>query len=208
MEEINDKSTSTFEVLQNADRKIYLDIEQIPYDKDLLIFEIISDFQTFLNVTDKSYALTINNNSNQHGGLSYHVVLPYVLDNVIMKQTILTFLTKFEKYNDFIDTTIYDIGRLFRLPNQYKPLGDGLCELDYHRIIEGSFNDFIIQNIKNIPTLTPPEGIEIVKVKSKKPKSAKYRKRRNERLELTLEQLFEKLSQVIIKVDELSNRLH
>jgi len=158
--------SSNFEVLLNNTRRFYWDIENIPIDKTELIYEIIKDINSFLNIEDKHYLLTMNGNSNQHSGLSYHYILPYILDYKSMKKCVLLFKEQYDKYSDYIDSNVYNIGRLFRLPNQGKPTGKGICKEDFHKIIHGSILDSIIQNVKDLPILIPPKEIENIKLKS------------------------------------------
>jgi hypothetical protein len=77
------------------------------------------------------------------------------------------FKEKYPNYQDYIDNSVYDICRLFRLPNQRKPIGEKLCELDYHEIIHGSLEESFIQNIDDLPTIVPPAGIESVRIKQR-----------------------------------------
>lgn len=155
------KDTCSLEVLSQQKRKIYLDVENIPFDEPNVIDDIISKFTLFMKIIPDNYCLTYNKNSTQHNGLSYHVIFPYVMNIYDMKKSVIMFKTQNPEYENFIDISVYSTLRLFRLPFNGKVTGSGINNSDYHDVIHGSFNDSFIQTINNLPTLSGellPEG--------------------------------------------------
>lgn len=155
---MQDEITSTFEILRQPVRRIYLDVENIPEDQPKMIQSIIKEFAEFIGVSPVDHALTINNNSH-HPGLSYHVYFPYKLP----AKTILDRIKEFKqsvngKYDEYIDELVYDRNRLFRLPNQLAVADNGDTDYDpskdFHVIVKGELADVIIQNVNNIPDLS------------------------------------------------------
>lgn len=153
MNDILDKSTCTLEVLNKTRRKIYLDVEHIPFNETNLIYTLISDFTTFINIENENYVLTMNTSSTQHSGLSYHVIFPYTIQIYDLKKLVQMFTNKFTQYTQYIDDTIYNILRLFRLPENGKVTGTGIDNNDSHKILKGEFINSFIQDITNIPPL-------------------------------------------------------
>lgn len=177
----NEKYT-IFEILNNAIRRIYFDIENIPYEKEELIYEIIKDLAEFMEIDSNNYALTLNKGSH-HPGLSYHLTFPFKTHAENILNLVRQFKLKHPEYTNYIDECVYNSYRLFRVPNQYglapcyhEPKGwDNVrfygvlrkdCEQntepsiksyikssDIHRIQHGELKDLIIQNINNIPML-------------------------------------------------------
>lgn len=174
----DDRECSIFEVLENNIRRVYFDIENIPYDKEETIHEIIKDLAEFMEVDSNNYALTLNMGSH-HPGLSYHLTFPFKTHAGNILNLVRQFKLKHPEYINYIDECVYNINRLFRVPNQY-----GIVELnerigllgpckyyyglkkeckentkssekssDIHRIQRGELEDLIIQNINNIPML-------------------------------------------------------
>ena len=171
---------SIFEVLENGIRRIYFDIENIPFDKEFAIYKIIQRLAEFMEISPDIYALTLNKGSH-HEGLSYHLTFPFKTHATNILNMVRSFKLKYPKYVEYIDECVYNVNRLFRLPNQY-----GIVEYDeikgnlapskyyyhatpeknirsvkycdVHRIVNGKFEDLIIQNISNIPMLNKTFG--------------------------------------------------
>lgn len=174
----DNEDCSIFEVLENNIRRVYFDIENIPYEEEELIHEIIEDLAEFMEIDSNNYALTLNMGSH-HPGLSYHLTFPFKTHAGNILNLVRQFKLKHPEYINYIDECVYNINRLFRVPNQY-----GLVQLnerigwlapckyyygwkkdckqemksskkssDIHRIQRGELEDLIIQNINNIPIL-------------------------------------------------------
>lgn len=166
---------SLYEVLENSIRRIYFDIERIPTNEDKLIYDIIRDLSAFMEIDAENYGLTLNKGSH-HEGLSYHLTFPYKTHAENILNLIRKFKLKYPKYNDYIDECVYNVNRLFRLPNQYglveinekvghlddcfthSPIPENKNEealkrklIDVHRIQHGKMEDMIIQNYANLP---------------------------------------------------------
>jgi hypothetical protein len=161
LKDVTNKETCSLEVLTKPIRRIYMDIENIPRDKPYLIYSIINRFHKFMKFTDTNYCLTQNNNSTRHDGLSYHIIYPYIMNVGDMRKAIIMFMTKNTEYETFIDYSVYDFVRLFRLPMNGRVMGNGINNDDYHNIIRGTIEDSFIQNIYGLPTIIGdllPEG--------------------------------------------------
>ena len=65
MPSIMDKETSSLEVLSGQVRKIYMDVENIPFDKTEVINDIITKFAAFMKIPSDNYCLTFNKNSKE-----------------------------------------------------------------------------------------------------------------------------------------------
>ena len=166
---------SLYEVLENSIRRIYFDIERIPTNEDKLIYDIIRDLSAFMEINADNYGLTLNKGSH-HEGLSYHLTFPYKTHAENILNLVRKFKLKYPKYNDYIDECVYNVNRLFRLPNQYglveineivghlddcfthSPIPKNKNEealkrnlLDVHRIQHGTMEDMIIQNYDKLP---------------------------------------------------------
>lgn len=125
----NDDSYSIFEIINNYSyNKMYFDIENIPIDKDELIFEIVNELILHLNdyfkfksfdVKDIEYIITENNNSRTHDGRSYHVIFSNVVSVMYHIVNYLKYYigSKFTGY-EYIDMAVYSSNRLFRSYNQ------------------------------------------------------------------------------------------
>ena len=163
-----DRTThSLFEVLDKSIRRVFLDIENIPVDQPNLVHDIIKDFNSLLNIDPKEqYVLTKNENST-HSGLSYHYIAPFIINHIDLKKYVHWFKIKYEKYNQYVDSVVYNIGRLFRLPDQTKPTGQGLDPNDYHKIIHGTYENAIIQNTKDLPLVNSNPELGKIKIKIK-----------------------------------------
>lgn len=178
MNDINNKNTCTLEVLSQLSRKIYLDIENIPKDNVNLINKLIESFTKFMNINLSSYCLTFNKKSSQHEGLSYHLILPYVMYLNELKQCVLMFKTQHPEYENYIDDGVYSMLRLFRLPNNGKPTGNGIDNDDAHEILKGTINDAFIQVIDGFPLITGeqlPKNFNTFDVKSAERNSNKQK---------------------------------
>lgn len=154
MADVNDKSTCTLEVLdknENMFRKLYFDIENIPKDKENMIYDLINDISDFLKIDKDQYALTYNSNSHAHPGLSYHLYFPYKMNYLDMKKLVVLIKTKYPQYADYIDDSVYSSIRLFRLPNNGKVTGRGVNNNDFHQIVKGQFNETLIQMTDELP---------------------------------------------------------
>ena len=115
-----DSTLSTFEVISTPLTKIFLDLENIPTDKDIMYEKIIEDFMEYvgLKIDLVPYVVTINTHSH-HPGLSYHVIISAIttMDNI--RNMVNNFINDHKQYADYIDNKIYTRNRLFRLPLQH-----------------------------------------------------------------------------------------
>lgn len=177
----NTPNLSIFEVLENSIRRVYFDIENIPFDRENVIYEIIQKLAEFMEISPDTYGLTLNKGSH-HKGLSYHLTFPFKTHATNILNLVRSFKLQYPEYVEYIDECVYSTNRLFRLPNQY-----GIVEYDeikgklapskwyynttsekerkrldkyrdVHRIVNGKFEDLIIQNIDNIPMLNKMFG--------------------------------------------------
>lgn len=156
MGEVLDNTTCTFEVLREDMRKIYLDIEKIQDDN--IIHNLINNFMKFLKITNKdSYVLTENKGSEQHSGLSYHLILPYKMMVSDMVKLVVSFTVEHPEYSKYVDVGVYDKRRLFRLPNNGKMSSKGINMNDIHKVVHGEFKDAYIQVIDKVPQLPVDE---------------------------------------------------
>lgn len=180
--DIMDKETCSLEVLSQPKRKIYMDIENIPFDKTNVIYDIVNKFSSFMKIPTDGCCLTYNKKSTQHSGLSYHVIFPYVMDINDMKKSVLLFKTLNPEYEHYIDASVYSILRLFRLPMNGKVTGSGIDHDDCHEVIRGKFEDSFIQLTENLPIISEnmlPNGFDdfnaedLVKTKCKTTKRFK-----------------------------------
>ena len=149
-----------YEILCTPIRRLYLDIEGVPTSDPELINRLINDFTTFLNIPSNQYCLTLNRGS-RHTGLSYHLLFKYKLHHKSILNIVRNFKSQYPSYSDYIDESVYDSRRLFRLPLQHSAINTKSViqtdkynrEMDFHEIVKGDLGDFIIQNIKTIPFL-------------------------------------------------------
>lgn len=176
----NNKNTpdlSIFEVLENNIRRVYFDIEKIPFEEDKMIYDIITRLATFMKIDPNNYALTLNTGSH-HPGLSYHLTFPFKTHASNILNLVRSFKLKYPEYTEYIDECVYNVNRLFRVPYQYGiavddevngslALSKWMCYntthgtdtievdkyKDVHRIQYGRLEDLIIQNINEIPML-------------------------------------------------------
>lgn len=154
-EELLSRNGKVYEVLLDLPAKLFIDIDGVPKDKPNLVYEFIDDFKKFMksefHVNINKYALTKNEGSTSHAGLSYHVYFPefYVEKIYVLKHILLRFV-KYDserKYYDYLDGCIYHYNRLFRCPNQYNASRESIDELDIHKIVNGTIKDCVIQYI-------------------------------------------------------------
>lgn len=138
--EISEKSVH--ELLDKDKRKMYFDIEKIPETKPELINEMIDALKKFFEtkkVRNIKYVLTINEGS-PHEGLSYHLIFyNYSCYYNELKDAVKEFLFNNEKYNTYLDTSVYSVKRLFKMPYNYgiiKGKGVDLNSNNYHKIVE------------------------------------------------------------------------
>lgn len=161
LEEVLNKSTASYEVLDKEERKLYFDIENIPKDKPELINDIIRDINKVLG-KDIKYHLSFNQYSKTHLGLSYHLVYDCIMDYKDMK--ILSFYIKdsFPDYEFYIDSSVYSRVRLFRLPLNGKPNNVTIDNEDVHKIVseDDTINNFFIQNVEGLETFNLPDEIK------------------------------------------------
>lgn len=164
-----------FEVLENSIRRVYFDIENIPFDQEDIIYKIIQKLAEFMEISPDNYALTLNKGSH-HIGLSYHLTFPFKTHTTNILNMLRSFKLKYPEYVEYIDECVYNTNRLFRLPNQYgiskyneirgnlapskwyyngteKTVPNENKYNDVHRIVNGKFEELIIQNISDIPML-------------------------------------------------------
>ena len=161
--DIMNSETCSLEVLSQPKRKIYMDVENIPFDKTNVIYDIVNKFSSFMKIPTDGYCLTYNKNSTQHLGLSYYIILPYVMSVDDMKKSVLLFKTLNPEYEHYIDASVYSVLRLFRLPMNGKVTGSGIDHDDYHEVIHGEFEDSFIQSTENLPVISGnmlPDGFD------------------------------------------------
>ena len=153
------KDVSLYEILDiRANTKLYFDIENIDYDEPNFIYNIIRDLKLFIKKSSISenypsgieltdYVLTINEESPNHEGLSYHLIFNhYYTTPINIRGLLFQFIKKYSIYEDYIDTVVYSRNRLFK--SVYQIGIDGYPK-NRHTIIEGTIEDSIIQNIYN-----------------------------------------------------------
>ena len=120
-------NVTTYEVLHNANRKIYLDIDAIPSYEDMLT--LVKDFKDFAKISS-DYVITRNDMSN-HGLLSFHVIFNTYTTVSNMKNLVNNFkFTTKHKFAHCIDISVYKLNQLFRLPYQH-----GQVETNQHKIV-------------------------------------------------------------------------
>lgn len=147
-----DNEYSILEVINTdiyTNGRIFLDVENIPFDKPLLIYDIINDFKNYYNLDE--YYLTTNHYSN-HTGNSYHVYFNTCTSFINMKLMVLNFNSKFSNYNGFIDDKVYSKNRLFRVVYTTCPGNSTVSRNNnsYHELVKGEVHNTIIQNINNL----------------------------------------------------------
>lgn len=136
--------------------RIFMDIENIPFEEPDLIFTIVAAFSTYSGITD--YAITQNKSSGSHLGLSYHVYFFAKLTLRELRDAIYVFVYNNPQWSRYIDISVYNRCRLFRVVGAVKPSSNkcmGLpSEKDFHEVIHGTLEETIIQNVENLPNAT------------------------------------------------------
>lgn len=140
--------TTVYEVLKHTDTiKFFMDIEGIPETEEGLIFVIIDSFKKYMtskhNINFNGYTITINKNSQNHSGLSYHVIYSGVYSKIYdIGKFITDFVNTEGKFvSNFIDTSVYSRIRLFKLPLQIGTNNDNATHkrsrksTNYHQIL-------------------------------------------------------------------------
>ena len=150
------KDYTLYEVIPPYNIKFYFDIENIPRDDTNFINNIIRDIKEYVfkktGIKFTDYSLTLNSHSSSHEGLSYHLVfLNYYTYQENIRRMVLHFLKEYDFYSDYIDTVVYSKYRLFKSANQINIRKDGGKSTpdDVHKIIVGTVEDSIIQNINS-----------------------------------------------------------
>ena len=146
--EAPEASTSRYEVLVNVNRRLYLDVEGIPFENESLIYELQTDLNKFLHEKDSKqcdkdliFVITYNQSSANHIGRSYHLICTnYSMSFINMKGLIEEFVnTDGIKYKEYVDCSVYSKKRLFKLPyyigitHENQGLDDNLS--NFHNIV-------------------------------------------------------------------------
>lgn len=142
-------------------RRVYIDVEKIPFDKPNMIKDIVIKLAQFINIEKFDNCAITKNIGSHHGGLSYHVYFPRRSTKDNIYNMIRQFKLKYPEFAEYIDETVYTKNRLFRLPNQQAVISNSIKnypkdynrQLDRHMIIHGNYIKTIIQNIKDLPYL-------------------------------------------------------
>jgi len=178
--EILDESACTFEVLNSDLRKIYMDIEYIPFESSELIYDIISKFKEFTGMDDDIKYSISRNDGSEHTGLSYHVVFQCHMHYIDVKHLIKAFCLEnidpkddSKSYANYIDDSVYGKGRLFRLPFNFGipnnpktqlPEDEVLCKENVHKIINDMpLESFLINYIAEVPEFKSEKVNEVLK---------------------------------------------
>ena len=154
---------SRYEVLQQKIRKMYFDFDGIPDDNVQMLRDFIEDYNTFLISKEYikepiDFVSTINTRSPNHPGIGSHIIARSVTMDAAKQHTLLLgFLSEFEgaeKYKPYVDTSVYSVRQLFKLPHFI-----GLPMVDsenYHAMMNTEDrSDYIIQKITNCKYLNP-----------------------------------------------------
>ena len=156
-------TNSRYEVLQQKIRKIYFDIDGVPDDDILLIYSFIDDYNAY--IISKGYVkepikfvYTDNSNSPNHPGIGSHIIAKSASMDATKQHTILLgFLSEFpnaDEYKAYIDTSVYSVRQLFKLPNF---IGLPMVNTkNYHRMLDAEIpTEYIIQNITGCTYIDP-----------------------------------------------------
>lgn len=166
IKELYHTDKSLFEIIDCPLVNLFLDIEHIPIDKPELISELFTDLVNTLTNINKNYVryntiITINKNS-KYKGLSYHIYMPVIFKLIDIKIYLCYFLYKYPQYKDYIDLSIYNFNRLFRVIGSIDPVtkdifstheiyymyGKFINNLDLKEIINNKYDfGFIISRI-------------------------------------------------------------
>lgn len=132
--------------------RMFFDIENIPRNKPNLIYQIIDKLIFYYNLP-KNYTLTFNKDSNHL--LSYHLFFPVAITKYELMKLIFDF--HYQTNNEYIkyfDLNIYKYNQLFRCiysgKNSHK-FFDTFIERNYHKLINGSIKDTIVQYYQDLP---------------------------------------------------------
>lgn len=148
--EINEESTCTMELLKTTtDIRLYLFISNINATQETLVYKIIKDYSSYLNIPHQSCSIAVNKHSTNSSGYKYHVVFPYRTSINTMNGIITEFVNIYSVYNDYVDKNVYVPNMTIKLPNNYK----GINVNNKYEIITGSLESMIIQNNINLPEL-------------------------------------------------------
>ncbi len=140
---------SKYEVLYETVRKIYFDIERIPFSDENAVFELLTDINKFFRKKcgdqmkeDMKFIITYNKSSANHSGKSYHAYcMNYCMNFKILRNTVAEFVnTDGKKYKDYVDCSVYSKNRLFKMPYYIGVVQDGLnskldTNVDNHHMI-------------------------------------------------------------------------
>ena len=149
--------TTVYEVLKHTDTiKFFMDIEGIPKTEENLILVIVDGFIKYMinkhNLNFSGYTITINKNSANHSGLSYHVIYDGVYSNIYNIGKFVSDYTNNEGnfVKNFIDTSVYTKVRLFKLPYQIGSNGKthkrSRRSTNYHQILLNYKDDKVTFN--------------------------------------------------------------
>lgn len=154
-------------VLHAGYRKLYMDVEKIPFDdaysplstiaRLIIAMKLYLKLMYHISLTDDiECAVTFNMNSEIHSGFSYHIVFPeYCMKNDEMKSFILYFIHSPFGYEfaDYIDLSVYKDEATLKLPYYVgiNATKDGLStdKNNSHKILIGYYDDFIIENVED-----------------------------------------------------------
>lgn len=163
-------SFSRYEVLNNQERKIYLDFDGLPETEEgeNMPKNFITDFEPYListlpenekeNWEPLKCVITKNHDSTSHKGYSSHVIIYNYSININDIKTLLIgfFHTeKGTKYDGYVDLIVYSTLRLFKLPNF---IGIPMTNVNnYHRPDpdDNEIEHYIIQYIIGCKCLHP-----------------------------------------------------
>lgn len=146
--------------------KIFFDIEGIPENEVLLIFNIATELCKFIGYPDSKYTVTFNGHS-RHGGLSYHLYLPFQIWRKGLRNLVYKFIEEYmerdEKLCKYIDHVVYNKRRLFRVVGRIPAINKEQSHPDdRHKLIMGKLEDTIIQQPDNsLPLITKFDHVHI-----------------------------------------------
>ena len=118
MAALQEAQGTSFEVLKFNVIRMFLDLENIPFNQPEMYKKIINDFIDYAEL-DKEvpYTVTINKGS-RHLGFSHHVIFGVAILRSNMNNLVKQFRIAYPQYADYVDFRIYTRNRLFRLPGQ------------------------------------------------------------------------------------------
>ena len=154
---------SRYEVLQQKIRKMYFDFDGVPDNNAQLLRDFIEDYNGFLITKEYidepiEFVSTLNTHSSNHPGIGSHIIARSVTMDATKQHTLLLeFLSEFEgaeKYKPYVDTSVYSVRQLFKLPHFI-----GLPMVDtenYHCMMDTEDRtNYVIQKITNCKYLNP-----------------------------------------------------